>query len=214
MYPDVINNIGEEEDILNQLTNSYLYKDVFAHYNIRKSEILEKLLQALALQVGSEVSYNELSSLLGIDKNTVSHYITILEQAYIIFKLPSFARNLRNEIKHNKKIYFYDNGIRNSIIGNFNAITNRQDIGALWENFLISERVKNNAYTKNKVHGYFWRTVQQQEIDYIEDYAGDIFAYEIKWNEKAKTKKHETFVKTYKASLEIITPNNFRTFIE
>ena len=190
MYPDVINNTSEAFDVLKELTNSYLYKDILVLSSIRKPEVLEKLLQALALQMGSEVSYNELSQLLNIDKNTVSNYIDILEKAFVIFKLKSFSRNLRNEIKTNQKIYFYDNGIRNMIIGNFNPLELRQDKGALWENFLISERMKKNSYENNTAKPYFWRTVQQQAIDYVEDLNGNITAYEIKWNIKAKVKTH------------------------
>jgi predicted AAA+ superfamily ATPase len=144
MYPDVINNFGDEKDILKQLTDSYLYKDILSYGGIRKPEIIEKLLRALALQIGSEVSNNELAQLLGIDKKTVSNYIDLLCRAYVIFKLPSFSKNLRNEIKSNQKIYFYDTGVRNMIIGDLNPLEVRQDKGNLWENFLISERLKYN----------------------------------------------------------------------
>ena len=213
MYPDVINNSSEAFDVLKELTNSYLYKDILALSNIRKPEVLEKLLQALALQIGSEVSYNELSQLLNIDKNTVGAYIDILEKAFVIFKLKSFSRNLRNEIKTNQKIYFYDNGIRNMIIGNFNPLELRQDKGALWENFLISERMKKNSYENSTAKPFFWRTVQQQEIDYVEDLNGNITAYEIKWNVKAKVKTHKIFNETYNAQTEIINTENFRKFL-
>jgi len=213
MYPDVINHTSDAFDVLKELANSYLYKDILAFSSIRKPEILEKLLQALALQMGSEVSYNELSQLLGIDKNTVSNYIDILERAFVIFKLKSFSRNLRNEIKTNQKIYFYDNGIRNMIIGNFNVLALRQDKGALWENFLISERLKKNHYENSLAKSYFWRTVQQQEIDYVEEVAGKITAYEIKWNVNAKVKTHKLFSETYEAKTEIINQENFRTFL-
>ena len=213
MYPDVINNSSEAFDVLKELTNSYLYKDILALSSIRKPEVLEKLLQALALQIGSEVSYNELSQLLNINKNTVGAYIDILEKAFVIFKLKSFSRNLRNEIKTNQKIYFYDNGIRNMIIGNFNPLELRQDKGALWENFLISERMKKNSYENSTAKPFFWRTVQQQEIDYVEDLNGNITAYEIKWNVKAKVKTHKIFNKTYNAQTEIINTENFRKFL-
>ncbi len=213
MYPDVINNSSEAFDVLKELTNSYLYKDILGLSSIRKPEVLEKLLQALALQVGSEVSYNELSQLLNINKNTVSTYIDILEKAFVIFKLKSFSRNLRNEIKTNQKIYFYDNGIRNMIIGNFNSLELRQDKGALWENFLISERLKKNSYENSTAKPFFWRTVQQQEIDYVEDLNGNIIAYEIKWNVNAKVKTHKIFNETYNAQTEIINKENFRKFL-
>jgi uncharacterized protein len=213
MYPDVINSLETAAEVLKELANSYLYKDILAVNNIRKPEILEKLLQALALQMGSEVSYNELSQLLGIDKNTVSNYIDILEKAFVIFKLKSFSNNLRNEIKTNQKIYFYDNGIRNMIIGNLNMLNLRQDKGALWENFLISERIKKNYYETKLTKPYFWRTSQQQEIDYVEDDASTITAYEIKWNEKAKVKIPKVFKEIYSAETKVITKENFRTFL-
>jgi hypothetical protein len=213
MYPDVINSIGEEVGVLNQLTDSYLYKDILAFGGIRKPEILGKLLQALALQIGNEVSYNELSQLLGIDKNTVSNYIDILEKAFVVFKLGSFSRNLRKEIKTNQKIYFYDTGIRNAVIGNFNALEFRQDKGALWENFLISERMKKLHYENDLLNRYFWRTVDQQEIDYIEEKAGDISGFEFKWSPKAKVRISNLFQQTYKTDVQVITEKNFRTFL-
>lgn len=213
MYPDVINNTGQETEVLKQLANSYLYKDMLALGGIRKPAILEKLLQALALQIGNEVSYNELSQLLGIDKNTVSTYIDILEKGFVIFKLKSFSRNLRNEIKTNQKIYFCDTGIRNMVIGNFNALDLRQDKGALWENFLINERIKKLNYSNSLAKSYFWRTAQQQEIDYVEEEAGKITGYEIKWSEKAKAKIPKLFSETYKAETEILTWENFRNFL-
>jgi predicted AAA+ superfamily ATPase len=213
MYPDVINNSSEAFDVLKELTNSYLYKDILALGSIRKPEVLEKLLQALALQVGSEVSYNELAQLVNINKNTVATYIDTLEKAFVIFRLKSFSRNLRNEIKTNQKIYFYDNGIRNMIIGNFNPLDLRQDKGALWENFLISERMKKNSYENSTAKPFFWRTVQQQEIDYVEDFNGNITAYEIKWNVNAKAKTHKIFNETYNAQTEIINSENFRKFL-
>ncbi|MEY4626336.1 MAG: hypothetical protein RL003_308, partial [Bacteroidota bacterium] len=163
MYPDVLNDPSMEAQTLKNLTQSYLYQDILALAGIRKPDILDKLLMALALQIGNEVSYNELAQLLQIDKITVVKYIDLLEQSFIIFTLPSFSRNLRNEIKNNRKIYFYDNGIRNAIIKNFNGLDARNDKGALWENFLISERRKQNAYTQNDCRTYFWRTQIQQE---------------------------------------------------
>jgi uncharacterized protein len=213
MYPDVINNTSEAFEVLKQLANSYLYKDVLSFSGIRKPAILEKLLQALALQMGNEVSYNELSQLVEIDKNTVGSYITILEQAFVIFRLKSFSRNLRNEIKSNQKIYFYDNGIRNMILGNFNGLELRQDKGALWENFLISERMKKLNYENILAKPYFWRTVQQQEIDYVEEIAGKITGYEIKWNVQAKVKTHKIFNETYQAETVMLNRENFRTFV-
>lgn len=213
MYPDVINHTGESFEVLKELANSYLYKDILAFSTIRKPEILEKLLQALALQIGNEVSYNELSQLLGIDKNTVSNYIDVLEKAFVIFRLKSFSRNLRNEIKTNQKIYFYDTGIRNMIIGNFTTLELRQDKGALWENFLISERMKKNSYENSLARPYFWRTVQQQEVDYVEESSGKITGYEIKWNEKAKFKIPKLFNDTYNTETVMLNRDNFRSFL-
>jgi len=214
MYPDIINNFGDEKDILKQLTDSYLYKDILSYGGIRKPELLEKLLRALAFQIESEISYNELSQLLAIGKKTVSNYIDLLCQAYVIFKLPSFSKNLRNEIKTNQKIYFYDTGVRNMIIGNLNPLTVRQDKGNLWENFLIAERLKRNAYGSSLAEGYFWRTVQQQEIDYVEEEAGNVTGFEIKWNLKSKVKISKTFVKTYNAEVHVITNESFREFLK
>jgi predicted AAA+ superfamily ATPase len=169
MYPEVVSNPGDEEEILKQISGSYLFKDLFTYEGIRRPELLEKLLQALALQVGSQVSYNGLSNLLQADKATISNYIQLLEKAFVVFRLQSFSRNLRNEIKTSRKIYFYDNGIRNAIISNYNPLYLRQDTEALWENFLISERMKFLHYNRISSNKYFWRTKQQQEIDYIEE---------------------------------------------
>ena len=213
MYPDVINNPGDQIEVLKELTNSYLYKDVLAFGGIRKPRILEKLLRALALQPGSEVSHNELAQLVGVDKNTVGNYIDVLEKGYVIFRLSSFSRNLRNEIKTNQKIYFYDTGVRNAVIGNFNALDSRSDKGGLWENFLISERTKKLAYENSLANCYFWRTKQQQEIDYVEEVSGRISGYEFKWNPKANTKFPKSFRETYDANIKVIHRNNFREFV-
>jgi len=214
MYPDVINNFGDEKEILKQLTDSYLYKDLLSYGGIRKPEILEELLRALAFQIGNEVSYNELAQLLGIDKKTVATYIDLLCQAYVVFKLPSFSKNLRNEIKTNQKIYFYDTGVRNMIIGDLNPLEVRQDKGNLWENFLIAERLKHNAYKSSLAKGYFWRTVQQQEIDYVEEEAGTVTGFEIKWNPKSKVKIPKTFTAAYNTDVNVINKENFREFLK
>jgi predicted AAA+ superfamily ATPase len=214
MYPDVINNLGDEVEVLKQLVSSYLYKDILSYSGIRKPEILEKLLKALALQIGSEVSYNELSQLVGVDKNTINSYIDLLAQGYVIFKLPSFSKNLRNEIKFNQKIYFYDTGVRNMLIGNFSPLDNRIDKGGLWENFLISERIKNLKYNGSLTNSYFWRTTRQQEIDYVEENSGIITGYEFKWNPKAKTKIYKSFIEAYNSTIEVINRGNFREFLE
>ncbi len=213
LYPEVINNQGKEREALKNLVNSYLYRDILAFSDIRKPEVLDKLLQALALQMGSEVNYNELSQLIGINKITVQKYIDILEKGYIVFRLNSFSRNIRNEIKQNRKIYFYDTGIRNMIIGNFNQLDLRVDKGALWENFLVSERRKQNIYKDTFAKMYFWRTKQQQEIDYVEESNGQIVGFEFKWNNK-KTRFPQNFMETYKAQGYVIDRNNFREFVK
>jgi predicted AAA+ superfamily ATPase len=213
MYPDVIMNPGDDEEILRQLSGSYLYKDLLSYEGIRKPELLEKLLQALALQLGAEVSYNELSNLLQVDKATVSNYIQLLEKAFVIFRLQPLSRNLRNEIRTSRKIYFYDNGIRNSIISNFNPVYLRQDIGSLWENFLISERIKFFHYNQISTNIYFWRSKQQQEIDYIEERGGKIYAYEFKWSKKKRVKIPASFDQSYQPEFQIINKENFQGFL-
>jgi predicted AAA+ superfamily ATPase len=214
MYPDVINNFGNEYEILKNLVSSYLYKDILALAGIRKSNVLEKILQALALQVGSEVSYNEIAQLVGVDKNTVNTYIDLLEKSFVIFKLNSFSKNIRNEIKANKKIYFYDNGVRNMIIGNFNHLALRQDKGALWENFMIAERMKHLAYSQSAAKAYFWRTTTQQEIDYIETNADAVSAFEFKWASTKKAKLPKSFIEAYQPIFMVVNQENFREFLK
>ncbi|MBQ4554056.1 MAG: ATP-binding protein [Spirochaetaceae bacterium] len=214
-YPDVVNNPGEEKEILTNIVNSYLYKDVFEFQDIRKSSVIEKLVQALALQVGSEVSFNELGNLLGIDTVTVQRYVDLLEKAYVIFHIRSYSRNVRNELKKSIKIYFYDNGVRNSVISNFSPVDLRSDIGVLWENFLISERIKNNAYHNKNAKYYFWRTTQKQEIDFIEEAEQNLFAYEFKYNpKKANSKCPLTFSNNYpNIPFDVITSENYMDFV-
>lgn len=212
-YPDVLNRRGNEIEILNEISQSYLFKDILAHGNIKKPEVLEKILRALAFQLGNEVSYNEIAQLTGVDKNTVANYIYLLELSFVIYRIGSFSRNLRNEIKTNQKIYFFDNGIRNALIQNFNPIEFRNDVGALWENFLMAERLKRNHYYKKYRNIYFWRTRTQQEIDYVEEFDGKIQGFEFKWNPKAKVKIPASFQETYQAKVEIIHSENFRDFI-
>jgi hypothetical protein len=213
-YPEVVNHPGNEKEILLEISQSYLYKDVLKLEGIRKSAHLEKLLQALAFQVGSEVKYNELANIIGnINTVTVEKYLDVLEKAYIIFKLPALSRNMRNEIKKGKKYYFYDNGIRNVIISNYAPIEMRMDKGALWENFLISERVKQNHYTSRTPNPYFWRTHDQAKIDYIEEYNGILNAFEFKWK-KAKVRFPESFKNAYPShTLQLVNRENFAEFI-
>lgn len=213
MYPDVLQNPEDAQEILRQLTSAYLYRDVLALTGIRKPELLEKLLQALALQVGSEVSYNELAQLLDIDKATVSKYIDLLEKAFIVFKLNSFSRNPRNEIKNNRKVYFWDNGIRNMVINNLNPLSLRTDKGALWENFLIVERMKSQADNRKSASHFFWRTPRQQKIDFVEDSAGILQGFEFKWKARGNYRPPKAFTETYKATVQVIDRQNFRDFL-
>lgn len=213
-YPEVVMNEGNEVEILKLLTDAYLYKDILSWENIKHPDKLQTLLRALAYQVGSQVSFNELSQMCSLDSKTVEKYITLLEQCYIIFRLPSFSRNLRHELKASRKIYFYDNGIRNALIADYNAPEVRQDIGALWENFIVSERMKSNEYYHRWVNSYFWRTKQQQEIDYLEEGGGKLHAYEIKWNPKAKSTLTKTFSDAYPGTaFQVITPDTLADFL-
>ena len=214
-YPDVANNPGGEKEILSNIVSSYLYKDVFEFQDIRKPAVIEKLVQALSLQVGSEVSFNELGNLLGIDTLTVQKYVDLLEKAYVVFHLHSYSRNVRNELKKSIKIYFYDNGVRNAVISNFSPCDLRSDIGMIWENFLISERVKNNAFHNRKAKYYFWRTTQRQEIDFIEEIDGKFSAYEFKCNpKKANVKCPLTFSNNYpEIPFSAVTKDNYMEFV-
>lgn len=212
-YPEVINNQGNEKEILKDLVNSYLFRDILAFSGIRRPEVLEKLIQALALQIGSEVNYNELSRAVGINKLTVQNYLELLEKGYIVFRLNSFSRNLRNEIKNNRKIFFYDNGIRNMVIGNFNSLELRTDKGALWENFLVSERMKQNKYKDTFARMYFWRTKHQHEIDFVEERDGKIYGYELKWKSTKSTFPLK-FSGTYNAETLLVNRSNFRDFVK
>jgi uncharacterized protein len=214
MYPDVINNPGGETEILKQLSGSYLYKDLLAYKGIRKPEILEKLLRALAFQVGNLVSYNELANLVQVDKNTISNYIDLLEKTFVVFKLQPLSRNLRNEISASRKIYFYDNGIRNALLNNFLPLEYRTDTGALWENFLISERIKFLHYDRKFVNLYFWRTHQQQEIDLIEESNGIYHAYEFKWGKSKHIKIPISFSAEYNCDkILVINKDSFMPFL-
>ncbi|HSL90202.1 MAG TPA: DUF4143 domain-containing protein, partial [Ignavibacteriaceae bacterium] len=174
----------------------------------------KKLIVSLALQLGREVTYNELAVKLGVNSVTVQKYVDLLEQSFVIFRLNSFARNLRNELTKAFKIYFYDNGIRNALINNFNVLSLRDDVGALWENFFISERLKFNHYSKRKVNCYFWRTYDQKEIDYVEESGGKITGYEIKYSEKQKIKIPKSFSETYNADVFKVDRRNYWKYLE
>lgn len=213
-YPEIITNPGKETELLKLLSESYLYKDILKLENIRKPVLISKILKALALQIGNEVNFNEIAQIAECDKGTVEKYIDILEKAFVIFQIPAYSKNARNEIKKNKKIYFIDNGIRNAVINNFTDIENRMDKGHLWENYIISERykyLKNNSKDRNL---YFWRTTQHQEIDLIEEDGNKIIAYEIKYNKNAKYKFPKTFTANYpEAETKLITPANFDSIL-
>lgn len=215
LYPEVVTDVSEARRCLVNLTNDYLYKDLLSYKGLRKPDVIQKLVRALALQLGSEVSYNELSGLLGVDKVTVETYINLLEKCFVVFRLDSFSRNLRNEIRKGKKIYFYDCGVRNAVLSNFAPLELRNDVGALWENLMVSERVKRNSYAGSYAQLYFWRTHGQQEIDLVEDMDGVLRTYEFKWNVNAKASVPASFIKTYPTStFEVITPDNFWPFVE
>jgi len=213
-YPDVINRPAESEKTLMNITGSYLYKDILAYNEVRRPAQLEKLVQALALQIGSEVSYNELAQIIQTDNQTVERYIDLLEQSFVVFRIGAFSRNLRNEIKKSRKIYFYDNGIRNAVIQNFSPLNLRQDVGALWENYIFSERIKQNNYAQNFTKSYFWRTFQQQEIDMVEIRNNSVSIFEIKWNPKRKVKISDSFLESYKPEIiNTITKENYLEFL-
>ena len=213
MYPEIVEKPDEAGSLLRNLTMSYLYKDVLQYQDIRRPELLEKLLAALALQIGREVSFNELSNLLGVNKQTVSKYVRLLEKAFVIFRLPPFSRNLRTELTKLRKIYFYDTGIRNALINNLNRIELRQDVGQLWENFLISERMKLNSNSGRYINTYFWRTHRQQEIDYLEESEGSITAFELKWS-AGKKRVPKTYREAYPDStVRFVHRDDFESFV-
>ena len=213
LYPEVVVNQGEGQATLKTIYKNYLYKDALEYQRLKNPELIEKLLAALSLQLGSEVSYTELANLLNVDQKTIASYVRLLEQAFIIFRLPPLSRNLRKEISKSRKIYFFDTGIRNAIINNFNPLSLRNDVGALWENFLISERFKRNEILGRNINFYFWRTWNQQEIDYIEEEGGVLSGWEIKWDDRGK-KPPKTWTETYKnSSYQVINKNNYLDFL-
>ncbi len=214
-YPEVIatpDKAGKVE-ILNELTGSYLLKDVFEFERIRNSQTVFNLLRLLAFQLGNEVSFTELSKHLGIDNKTVARYIDLLEKAFVIIGLGGYSRNLRNEIVKKKKYYFYDVGLRNALIANFNSLSMRNDIGQIWENFLLVERFKKQAYRKIYCNNYFWRTWDQKEIDFIEEKEGKLFAFEFKWG-RLNVKAPAMFMNTYpEAIFEVVSRENYIDFV-
>ena len=213
MYPDVVNAPEAGTETLRELTRSYLYKDILAHNRIRHSDVLEKLLQSLALQAGSEVSYTELAQQAGIDKVTVESYIRLLEQAFVIFRLRPYSTNQRNELKKLRKIFFVDTGLRNMLINNLNPPELRTDIGNLWENFVIAERLKHNENNGNYPNTWFWRSHQQQEIDYLEEAGGALSGWEVKWG-NARFRVPSSFAATYpQCTVSLVNRDNVLGFV-
>ena len=216
MYPNVLTAVNDDKrtEFLRELVDSYLLRDILTYQEVKGSRLLFQLLVLLAYQIGNEVSLTEIGSSLNIDKNTVARYLDLLEKSYIIFRLGGFSRNLRSEVTKTAKYYFYDIGVRNAIINNFNSLEIRDDIGKLWENFIIVERLKLRTYTNLYANQYFWRTWKQNEIDLIEEREGKLFGYEIKWKEKAISAPKE-WLETYKKEAEwkVIYPNNALEFL-
>ncbi len=214
-YPDVLTHPHEARELLATLSDSYLYKDILEMDEVRKPVLLQKILVALALQIGSEVVYSEVARTVGSDPKTVERYIDLLEKCYVLYTLPGLSRNLRNELKKTRKIFFYDNGIRNAILHNYAPVELRNDMGALWENFFIMERVKFNAYSGRYVNYYFWRTTSQQEVDFIEECDGQFTIFEMKWNpSKARIRFPATFMETYAPiGAHVVTPDNYLDFL-
>ncbi|NWF89031.1 MAG: ATP-binding protein [Ignavibacteriaceae bacterium] len=214
-YPEIF--LSNEEDAikrLHELSSSYLFKDLFKYEGIKKSGLFKNLVLSLALQLGNEVTYNELAVKLGVNSLTIQKYVDLLEQSFVLFKLNSFSRNIRKELSKSFKIYFYDNGIRNALINNFNPISLRNDIGALWENYCISERIKSNSYAQRNVNCYFWRTYDQKEIDYVEESGGKITGYELKYSDKQKIKIPKVFSETYNAEIHKVDRSNYWKFFD
>lgn len=213
-YPEVAMHEDSMKEILKLVSQSYLYKDLFQYEGIRKPQVLEKLLKALALQCGNEVSTNELSALLGVSRTLIDSYLKLLVQAFIIFPLNSYSTNLRNELKKSQKYYFWDNGIRNAVLSDFTPVVQREDTGALWENYLVSERLKKNAYLSSEANPYFWRTADQMEVDFLEVQGKKIEAYEFKWNPDKKSRVSRAFTNRYpEAIVKTITPENYDDFL-
>jgi hypothetical protein len=209
-YPEWNDKINYIKEII----NSYLLKDILIFEGIKQADKIVDLLKLIAFQVGQEVSLQELARQLGISKNTVESYLDLLSKVFVIYKITGFSRNLRKEITKSNRWYFYDNGIRNGIINNFTLLENRTDIGALWENYLASERIKHQNYTQKSVSNYFWRTYDQQELDWLEEQNGNLNGFEFKWNERRKSKIPTAYAKAYtEATFEVINKQNYLEFI-
>lgn len=213
-YPEVVMGEGNQQVLLKEISSAYLYKDILTWENIKKPDKLERLIQAIALQVGQLVSYNELAQTTGLNAATVERYINLLEKAFVLYRLGSFNRNLRNELNKSRKIYFYDNGLRNAVINQFQSVELRDDIGSLWENYLLAERTKYLATNRIYCNRFFWRTKDGAEIDYIEEYNGEIHAFEFKWNAKAKAKFSKSFIEQYKpVETTVIHAENYMNWL-
>jgi predicted AAA+ superfamily ATPase len=215
-YPELINirDVSEKKDYLNELVSSYLLRDILAYENIKHSGKIFNLLRLLAYQIGSEVSYNELGKNLSMSKNTVDKYLDLLSKVFILFKVEGFSRNLRKEVTKSPKWYFYDNGIRNAIIASYNAIDLRNDTGQLWENYMISERIKYQHYKQYWTNNYFWRTYDQQEIDWVEEREGEINGFEFKWSE-THAREPVAWRKTYpRAGFTVINRDNYSEWLD
>ena len=215
-YPELLQYSSNEEKTayLRELVSSYLLKDILEHDGIRNSGKMIDLLRLIAFQIGKEVSLDELAKQLGISRNTVERYLDLLSKVFVIYKLQGFSRNLHKEVTKSHKWYFYDNGIRNALIANFNPFNLRNDIGELWENYLLSERIKHQQYNGMVVNNYFWRTYQQQEIDWVEERGGEIFAYELKWKTDKKVKIPSAWKEAYPDSkFEVMSSDNYLDWI-
>ncbi len=215
-YPELeqYDNWQDKEDYIGEIINSYLLKDILNFEGIKHSDKIYDLLRLIAFQIGQEVSLLELATQLQMSKNTVANYLDLLSKVFVLFKIEGFSRNLRKEIVKSSRWYFYDNGIRNGIINNFNKIENRNDIGGLWENYLASERIKQQNYKKIRTNNYFWRTYDQQELDWLEEKNGNLAGFEFKWNENRKAKIPTAFAKAYpEATFEVINKQNYLDFI-
>ena len=214
-YPEVaLNGVDKAQQFLDEITGSYLYRDIFTFQDLRKPALLTRLLQLLAFQVGSEVSYHELATQLGVDTKSIQRYIDLLEEAFVIFRLNALSRNPRKEISKKPKIYFYDLGVRNAIIQAFQPLGSRQDIGALWENYCILERLKWQNYQQLFANRYFWRSYTQKEVDYVEEKNGRLYAYEFKWSPKKKVRLAKQFADSYPdASFAVVHPGNIELFL-
>lgn len=213
-YPEIVLNSGEEKERLKLLTDSYLYKDILMYEGLKMPDKLVHLLQLLAFRIGIEINYNNLSKELRIDNSTVEKYIQLLEDSFIIFRLKALSRNHSKELKKGRKIYFVDNGVVNALLGNFNLPENRADIGALWENYVVSEVYKKYHYENRWVNFYFWRTQDQQEIDLVIEENQEFHAFEIKWNKNAKARLSKTFSRNYQQhTFAVITPENIEDFL-